>query len=183
MDKSKKMLGNFPFVKLLEKKNWLFVLGLAGIILIGISDLLTGGGVSARDEPVQVADVSLAEEAMEKRLETLLAQVEGAGEVQVMVTLEDAGQTIYAQDQQSQTQEQQSQTGTSRSVDRTSEHILFDGANGRQALVESQLEPEVKGVAIVCTGAGDILVVGQITDLVATVLDVPTNRICVAKMI
>ena len=53
----------------------------------------------------------------------------------------------------------------------------------KQAPVETRLEPEVKGVAVLCEGGDDILVIKRITDLVATVLDIPTNRICVAKMI
>ena len=63
------------------------------------------------------------------------------------------------------------------------EHILFDSGVGKQALVEEQLVPDIKGVAVVCSGGDDIAVIERITELVSVVLDLPSNRICVTKKI
>ena len=168
--------------KLLEKKNLLFALGLAGILLIGLSDLFTRSEKKAA-APTAAYSASDSEQALETRLAKLLADVAGAGKVNVMVTLENTGETVYAQNVERQTQEQTADSGTQRRTEQKSEHILYDGDGGKQALVETRLEPEVKGVAVLCEGGDDILVIKRITDLVATVLDIPTNRICVAKMI
>ena len=182
MDKQEKKQ---PIRELLARlpghKNWLFALGLAGILLIGLSDLMTGTPPAAEAQNENDSTMQ-TEQMLEQRLEKLLAQVDGAGEVQVMITLENTGETIYAQDSQAKTQEQTDGSSVVRSSDRSSEHILYDAGTGSQALVETRLEPSVKGVAVLCAGGGDITVVKRITDLVATVLDVPTNRVCVAKM-
>lgn len=58
----------------------------------------------------------------------------------------------------------------------------MDAGSGRQALVETAREPEIKGVAIVCEGGDDVAVIKRITDVVSVVLGIPTNRICVTKM-
>ena len=139
---------------LFQKKNWLFFVGLAGICLIFLSDILFGGR-------------------------------QGAGKVQVMITLESAGETVYARDEQSDTQTTQdgSDGVTDRKESYKSEHIIVDAADGKQPLVETHIEPEVKGVAVVCEGGDDITVIKRITDLVSVVLGLSTNRICVTKMI
>lgn len=165
------------------KRNWLFAVGLAGILLIGLSDLWSARSApEPAGQPFSAADTAEVEQALEQRLEALLAQVDGAGAVQVMVTLEDTGEAVYAQDRQSQSQEKLEDGVSSHSAERTGEHILFDGGSGSQALVETYLAPQVKGVAVLCSGGDAITVVKRITDLVSTVLDVPTNRVCVAKM-
>ena len=41
---------------------------------------------------------------LETRLTEMLESVQGAGKVQVMITLESAGETVYARDEQSDTQ-------------------------------------------------------------------------------
>ena len=164
---------------LFQKKNWLFFVGLAGICLIFLSDILFGG----REGSTGAARQSTQE--LETRLTEMLESVQGAGKVQVMITLESAGETVYARDEQSDTQTTQdgSDGVTDRKESYKSEHIIVDAADGKQPLVETHIEPEVKGVAVVCEGGDDITVIKRITDLVSVVLGLSTNRICVTKMI
>ena len=88
---------------------------------------------------------------LETRLTEMLESVQGAGKVQVMITLESAGETVYARDEQSDTQTTQdgSDGVTDRKESYKSEHIIVDAADGKQPLVETHIEPEVKGVAVV----------------------------------
>ena len=169
-----------------NKKNWLFWLGLAGILLIGLSEIFSGGDKEAgnRADPQESCVESTYQEEMEQRLLEIIRQVEGAGEVSVMLTLEGSPETIYAQNEQTQTQVQEDENGSlKRESSSQNEHILFDSGAGKEALVEEQLAPEIKGVAIVCSGGDDIEVIERITELVSVVLDLPSNRICVTKKI
>ena len=175
---------------LFQKKNWLFFVGLAGICLIFLSDILFGGreGLptgAARQSTQQAVSAATGVQELETRLTEMLESVQGAGKVQVMITLESAGETVYARDEQSDTQTTQdgSDGVTDRKESYKSEHIIVDAADGKQPLVETHIEPEVKGVAVVCEGGDDITVIKRITDLVSVVLGLSTNRICVTKMI
>ena len=103
---------------------------------------------------------------LEQQLAGLIAQVEGAGETTVMVTLESGEERIYATD---------TQTGTEQS--RQTHVLLEDGT----ALEETTYLPTVCGVAVVCDGGGDVGVEARITALVSALLDVPANRICVEQ--
>lgn len=93
---------------------------------------------------------------LETRLTEMLESVQGAGKVQVMITLESAGETVYARDEQSDTQTTQdgSDGVTDRKESYKSEHIIVDAADGKQPLVETHIEPEVKGVARGVRGRG-----------------------------
>ena len=173
-----------PWKELLEKKNVLFVIGLAGILLIGLSEVFGSGGKKAPAAPASAsAGIQEREKALEQRLETMLASVQGVGRVRVMITLEGEGETVYAQDEQSDETSQESADGSVQSKSaRQSAHILYESSDGKQPLVETRIEPEVQGVAVTCEGGGDISVIKRVTELVSVVLDVPTNRVCVTKM-
>ena len=166
---------------LFQKKNWLFFVGLAGICLIFLSDILFGGREGSTGAARQSTQQAVSAATGVQELES----VQGAGKVQVMITLESAGETVYARDEQSDTQTTQdgSDGVTDRKESYKSEHIIVDAADGKQPLVETHIEPEVKGVAVVCEGGDDITVIKRITDLVSVVLGLSTNRICVTKMI
>lgn len=171
---------------LFAKRNRFLLIGLAGICLIVLSDILWGTGPSGgengppvQETAAQTQQPSDAEQALEERLAGMIGSVQGAGRVRVMVTLENAGETVYATDEKSDTQA----SGTAdRRTSYENEHVFFDAQEGRQPLVETRLEPEVKGVAVVCEGGDDVTVIRRVTDLVSVVLRLPSNRVCVIKM-
>lgn len=178
---------------LLQKKNALFFLGLAGILLIFLSDALFAprsaaqeAGAQPEPEIGQAGQRGQTERELEARLAEMIGAVQGAGRVRVMLTLENDGETVYAYDEQSDTQTITGTGGTNGTMERRqsyeNEHVLIDAGGGKQPLVETCLEPEVKGVAVVCEGGDDITVVKRVTELVSVVLRLPTNRVCVIKM-
>lgn len=159
-----------PWVEKLKnsRRGTNLVVGLAvlGMLLILLSELWPQP--KKAETPAASGSEYFAEyqTQLEQRLSTLIRQMEGAGQTVVMVTLENGEETIYALDTQSgQTQSQQT-------------HVLLEDGT---ALSQTVYLPQVRGVAVVCDGGGDIRVAAQITELVSALLDLPTNRICVEK--
>ena len=183
MEKLTETLKNL-FSKGADKKgNTLFIMGLVGIMLIFLSGYLPN---AAKEKPADAPNVQSEAEYIsetEKRLCAMLAKTQGVGNVQVMIILESAGESIYAQDERTDNEVQTDSENSREKSSYQSEHILVDDGNGKSPLVETRRAPEIKGVAVVCDGGGDILVVKRVTDLVSALLDVSTNRICVTKMI
>ena len=141
-------------------------LGAAAMVLILLSELLPAPGAPAVSTPETVSTAAPYKQQLEQQLEQLIGQVDGAGKTTVMLTLESGEETIYALDTLSgQTQSQQT-------------HVLLEDGT---ALEETTHLPTVCGVAVVCEGGGDIRVAARITELVAALLDVPTNHICVEQ--
>ncbi len=156
-----------------KKISWLFLLGIAGMLLILLSDLL-GGKPPGKTAAPAGQELSAQEYTaqMEKRLQQLLVQVDGAGRTEVMITLDSTQETIYATDRKEQAGDGPKET----------RHILMDTAQGESALVETTWQPEIRGVAVVCEGGGDVMVASRVTQIVSALLGVSTNRVSVAKM-
>ena len=154
-----------------EKKrvNLLLCAGLAGLLLLALSEWLPER--SQTSQPQQAAPAPAAQQdyaaRLEDQLETLIAQVDGVGRAEVMVTLAQGEQSVYATDQET------SQDGSSRSS-----HVL----TGDEGLVETVQTPRVLGVAVVCEGGGSAAVQNRVSALVQSLTGVGANHITVAKM-
>ena len=168
-----------------KQGKWTLWAGAVGAAVLLGCGLFTGGEEAAVPDVPQSSAVSAAEayeQLLEQRLEQLLSCVEGAGEVAVMVTLENGTQAVYAQAiQQSSDIAAAQNDGSSEHTSYTAEYVLVETGSGEEALTETTLQPTVKGVAVVCTGARELHVVSRITELVSTVLGIPSNRICVTN--
>ena len=167
MKEGQEKTGVFTLRSLLEKQNrtkLAVVLGAAAMILLLLSELLPTNAVKA---PVLApADETAYREQLEKQLQELIEQIDGAGTTTVMITLESGEETVYATDTQSgQTQSQET-------------HVLLEDGT---ALAQTIYLPQVCGAAVVCDGGGDIRVAAQITELVRALLDLSANRIVVAQ--
>lgn len=141
-------------------------LAMLGMLLILLSELWPEPQAAGTAQPADSGCFAEYQAQLEQRLGALIQEMEGAGRTVVMVTLENGEETIYALDTQSgQTQSQQT-------------HVLLEDGT---ALSQTVYLPQVRGVAVVCDGGGDIRVAAQITEMVSALLDLPTNRICVEK--
>lgn len=148
---------------------FLFWLGIAGMGLLLLSELWPAKPAAETGQNNAAStDVILYEQQLEQRLALLISQMEGAGEAQVMLTLSSSEEAVYALDTQ--------QKGEDGSIE--THVILGDGS----ALCETTYSPTVSGVAVVCEGGGDIVVVARITEMLSALLDLSTNRISVQKM-
>ena len=137
---------------------------IGGLLLLG----LPGGKERPRPAPpAETQQLTDYEQALEARLTALLSQVEGAGRVQVMVTLASSPLHVYATDVR------ESMGGTEQS------HILLEEGG---ALTETVETPEIGGAAILCEGGDDARVTAQIYEIVSSLLGLSTGRISVAKL-
>ncbi len=148
----------------------LLVLGIAGILLLALPELLPRREKAADTTSAVSLTADQVEVALERRIVTLVEDVAGVGRCQVMVTLERSAQQVYA-----------AHTVTG---DSTTEETLLtvDTDGGPVGLPVTTLQPAVKGVAVVCEGGGDEAVCRQVTDLVSTVFHISDRRVCVAKL-
>ena len=157
-----------------EKKavNLIVAAGILGMLLIAVSEWLPDTGTAdAAAAPAAPADSAEYEAALETRLETLIRQVEGAGETRVMVTLAESSRTVYATDTETDA------AGSSRS-----EHLLLADGADPPALVESTLSPQVQCVAVLCEGGGDVTVQAKVTEIVKVLTGAGASSITVERL-
>lgn len=158
--------------KLTESKKpmILFVLGLAGMLLILLSSLLPEGG-----KETKTADVSDPAAAIEQRLEALISQIDGAGETQVMVTLSDTGSTQYLR-KDSKTEDWEN--GTLKSRETSGEYVTSGGG----AVVVAQRTPAVSGVAVICKGGDRAGVQNDIYEVLYALYGLSSAHVSIEKM-
>lgn len=170
----------------------IFLLGIAGILLIGLSSILPEGkkeetGVRRQGEEALLTDAEAYAAQLEERLRDILEQTEGVGTARVMVTLENGYQKIYAKTEKvgsdlSEDIRARDEKKTQEKKTTEQAYVLVDGAGGKVPLVTAQLEPEVKGVVVVCQGGSDPLVVRRVVDTVRVALDISSSRISVCRL-
>ena len=142
------------------------VVGVLAMLLLLLSELLPSGTTQKAAVSTQTATVSQYQTQLEQQLEELISQLQGAGHTTVMVTLSTGEETVYAVDTQTGDMQQQET------------HVLLQDGS---ALAETTYLPQVCGVAVLCEGGGDVRVAARITELLHSLLDLPTNRICVEQ--
>lgn len=170
-----------------KKVRLIFIIGIAGILLIFLSSLFGGKGNENAAQGTQSFDSEQYVEKLEERIYTMVTGIQGVGKAKVMITLENTTEYIYESEKREttdatkdysdgQTEKEQERNDYERNV------ILVEGSNGKEALLKTTVEPKVKGVVVVCQGGENIEVEKSIIDAVTTALDISSNKVCVAKL-
>lgn len=144
----------------------LLVLALGALLML----LPTGrerGDPPAGDRTSQTEPFEL--ERFEKRLEDTLSHVEGAGEVQVMLTMDSGSRQILAQDQ-----ERDREGATSSTV------VTMSQGGGKQDVAVLQtMAPKFRGALVVCSGGKDPTVRLGITQALSALTGLRADQIAV----
>ncbi len=118
-------------------------------------------------------------EKNEKELESLLENISGAGEVRVMITLENCYENVFATGYSEKTD---NKTDSQKSESEEEYIIVKNGSNNEECLVVKVYEPTVKGVAVIAQGAGNIQIKNAITQTVCALFDISSAKVSVEKM-
>lgn len=133
------------------KKNYAFMLLVAGALAILISTLFSSGDKPKTDE--KKAQIGEIREAEEKRLEKILCNLDGIKSVKVLISYENSG-TLEALTEERVVEKRSMGTDkTGGNEMQTEKKPVFDGSKSIVAKTENM--PEIKGVCIFYTGAYD----------------------------
>lgn len=167
------------------------------IIAIVIVVIIISLSVSTFTKPVEKkSDISLPKNSneikntndkIEEKLVQILNAIDGAGEVQVMVTYESGPEIVPALNtvkSDSTVEENDAGGGTriTKNSNNNSNSVTIQQSNGSQALIIKERNPEVRGVIVIAQGAGNIRVKMDLLKAVETVLKVSPEYIDVFPM-
>ncbi len=125
---------------------------------------------------------------LEERLESLLASMEGVGNVKVMVTLDSSREQVVEKDIPStmDTTKETDSTGGSRDVinSRQEETTVYvtDSAGNKTPYVSKIREPSIEGVTVVAQGGGNAVIQKNITEVIQALFGIEAHKIKVVKM-
>lgn len=173
------------------KKDQLLIVFLVGILLLVISIPAGTKKTLANSSKSSVGTTKQSEYTayMEERLERILSQIDGAGQVQVMITWKSDGEKVVEKDRKSNEEnvsEQDSQGGsrTTSSHD-TQETTVYNSGSStsgvQEPYVSKELSPQAQGVIVIAPGGDDAVVVKNITEAVQALFEIDTHKIRIMK--
>lgn len=185
--------GKEMFAKLFGKDakvKMIVLIGVAGVLMILLSEC--GSKTEKKTKTAAETDTQQVmasyTESLEKKIDGIVSSIEGVGENKVLVTLASSEEYVYAsesKDSLDRTEDIGSGESKKTQIKDVKENnlILVEGENGqKQALIQKQIEPKVKGVVVVCEGGDSIAVQQRVIDAVTVALDISAGKVCVTKL-
>lgn len=169
-------------LKHMKGQDWLIVI-LLGVLLLIVA--IPSGTLQKSDssdegqekesESVGEGDSGSQEEAdyvknMEGELEDILESMQGVGEVKVMITLKDEGESILDKDVSLEEKVKKENT------------VIYNKGNDTHPYVTKENVPQIEGVLIVAEGGGNVETVTKISDSVVALFPVEVHKVKVIPM-
>lgn len=159
------------------KKDQLLILVLLGLLLAVIA-VPVEKEQDETQEPEEAVIQEVSEEPgmdygnrMEQKLKELLEQVEGVGEVQVMLTFADSGEKMVEKDR------------SSSAEDRREETVYEERSSSeRTPYVVSETNPRVEGVLVIAQGGGNSRIRQEILEAAQALFGIDAHKIKIMKM-
>lgn len=169
-NKLKALLARLKKIKHIEIY---IAVGLAVLIAIiyftSLSSPSSDKNTSSSKEDNLIADFSTSQEYvvyLENKLENVLEDIKGVGDVNVVITLEKGFEYIYVTEEETKT--------TSNGTTITTLSVLYvDG----QPVLKEEIYPVIKGIVVVADGADDIGTKMNIMTVLQTVIDIDNSKI------
>lgn len=150
----------FGFIK--DKKSiWLAFVALSlGVFLM----LFSGGNSKDSIDPYSAVDTA----ELESRVRDLCERVSGVGSAAVMITMDTAGEQVYAKNTRV--------VGKGEGSENIYEYVT---ASGGLVPTEEKLA-RVRGIAVVCSGGNDAAVRLTLTEMLCALFDIPASSVSIA---
>lgn len=167
------MSGKIDFAKLqrvLGKYKFVALILCLGVVLMllpvrGDNQRNQTQAVSQSEEGEQTFDL----EALERRMESALSEINGVGEVTVVLSLRSSGEDILAQD-----------TSEGTTSDRETV-IVSTGSGTEEAVSVKTIYPEFKGALVICEGAGNASVKLEVLQAVSAITGLSSDQISICQ--
>lgn len=162
----KKLLGK------LSRYKYIFFIILAGVLLLALPTTEEKSRASGQCESALEEDFSV--EALEQKLADTLSEIDGAGQVRVMLTVESGMKRVFAQDGNLEQEKD--------AIYRETQTVVVSTGSGKQETVlVQQVYPTFQGALVVASGGGDPAVRLKLTEAVAALTGLGTDKISICK--
>jgi len=182
-DDKSNMSIKYKIFKLLTKRN----LKILSLVFIGLVAILLYFGFNDEEKKTEktysvntsgyLTTLEYCAE-LENKLTAILSNIDGAGQVSVMVSVDGSPEIVYATEDDRK--ETSNSSGTSSSSN-SSSPIIVEVGGSSSALILTESLPAVKGVIVVSSGAGNVAVRLNLLNAVSTLLDISVDKVSVLK--
>lgn len=173
-EKIKKIIGN---------PKLLIVLGISGILLIFVSSLFSRE--TKTDSKTTASNTTYTAEQytemLENDIKNIVTSITGDKNPTVVITLESGIRYSYASADETDTSSSTGSTNDQSSESKKQSYITVKTADGgEQALIVTEIMPEVRGVAIICSGGNEEATAEKIKNAVTSALNITSKRVYIS---
>ncbi len=122
------------------------------------------------------------EQEIEKRLENIFSNMEGGGQVKVMVTMKNTKASVLAKEER----KEYSFTEEGKKIQSQKEEntivMTEDNRGTRTPVIVQEKMPEIEGIVIVAEGGEDARIAQMLSEASQALLNVPAHKVAVLKM-
>lgn len=171
-DKDHFILRGRKLLRSVGKYKYIFLVICVGILLLVLPD------GTKETEVQQSAKIGIEEdfsvEALEQKLEETLGEIDGAGKVSVMLTVQSGTKRVLAQDGRMEQSEGETQ--------RETETVVVSSGSGKQETVLiQQIYPQFQGALVVSSGGADPAVRLRLTEAISALTGLGADKISICK--
>ena len=180
----KKILEKLKSLSSRQKTNLCIVLGVIGLAVILISSLIPEKESTVVSYSSDQLDVIARQysDSLEKKLESIVSDMLGGSDVQVMVTVAGSAEYVYASEHKTDnemTDDKDSQKVQQNDKTQKNYVVITDSDGNERALVVYTKMPEIKGVVVVCDSGQTDAVAFAVRLAVRSALGIESEKICV----
>ena len=146
------------------------------VLMIGIALMLIPSVSNSNDTANNAADhKSFYTEKLDEDLAQILSKVDGAGKVEVILTVSQGEQKVY--------QTNTSQSGSDQNSSYKKDTVIISNSSRNEDGLILRIDPvKYLGAIVLCQGADRPAVKLAVTEAVSKITGLGTDRICVLKM-
>lgn len=123
--------------------------------------------------------------ALENKLEQTIEGMEGAGKVDVMITLKDNGEKILDKNQPYESEEEtntdENKESKKNRIQNQQETVLVEKEGDTEPIIVRELYPDIEGVVVVCEGGDNSALTVKIKEAVQALFSIDAHKIVVCK--
>lgn len=165
MNKIKEIFQKFKSIKNFEIIVALIIIAVTLLIYFNVND--------KKVENVKEDSTTSLTDDLEERLANILKEIDGVGEVSVMITFDSTVEQVTASNNNAQSTTTQNGVNSTTTSTQTASPII----SNQNVIVLQEKMPEILGVIVVAEGAKDMKVKLNILSAVSTALDINQNSI------
>ena len=135
---------------------------------------------TSQDADSNQSSSSSNSESLERRLEDILKNIDGVGDVKVFINYSESSVAMYNENSKKSTTEETDKSGGVRKVEETDsqKEVIYQEQNGNKTpIVQKTIEPKIEGAIITAKGASDINVKTNIIQAVEAATGLATHKI------
>lgn len=158
----------------MQKYRYAWIVLLAGLIMMCVGAPGDAPTERKQEQTAENHDFDLS--VFQNDLQEKLSLIEGAGHVQLLLSLEGTEEIVYASNTR------QTNTGEDNTSYESSLTVLSDGSYGEQPVRVKSVCPTFRGAVVLCEGGDQTTVRLAITEAVSTACGLGADKISVLKM-